>query len=226
MAKRLTENQKKEITEIFFKGKDVDFLSQKFGCTKITIIRNLKKNIGELKYKELSNSSKNLNEEDIFEGKNSKSFISNITEKSLINDFAENKNLNQNLNKDDSQPDSSFLEIAPLDYEIDETSRKDLSSIPISSIDFPKVVYMIVDKKIELEIKLLKDYPDWAFLPPDDLKRKAIEVYWDLKVAKRFCNKDQKVIKVPNTSVFKIVAPVLISRGISRIVSVDKLISL
>ena len=33
---------------------------------------------------------------------------------------------------------------------------------------------------------------------------------------KRFCKSNQKVIKVPNTDVFKIVAPMLLSRGISR----------
>ena len=85
---------------------------------------------------------------------------------------------------------------------------------------------MIVDKKIELETKYLKDYPEWNFLSKDELNRKTIEIYEDLKVAKRFCNRDQKVIKVPNTDVFKIVAPILISRGISRIVSPNKLIAL
>ena len=35
---------------------------------------------------------------------------------------------------------------------------------PIKEIDFPKTVYMIVHKNIELEIKLLKDYPEWEFL--------------------------------------------------------------
>ena len=85
---------------------------------------------------------------------------------------------------------------------------------------------MIVNKKIELEVKLLKDYPEWEFLPESDLKRKSIEIHNDLQTAKRICNKDQKVIKVPNTDVFKIVAPLLASRGISRIVSNDKLIAL
>ena len=47
----------------------------------------------------------------------------------------------------------------------------------------------------------------------------TIEIYDDLKIAKSFCNKEQKVIKVPNTEVFKIVAPILRIRGISRIVS-------
>ena len=85
---------------------------------------------------------------------------------------------------------------------------------------------MIVDKQIELEIKLLKDFPDWSFLPADDLSRKTIEIFLDLKIAKRFCKRDQKVIKFPNTDVFRVAAPILISKGISRIVSADKLIAL
>jgi hypothetical protein len=85
---------------------------------------------------------------------------------------------------------------------------------------------MIVNKNIELEVKLLKDYPDWEFLPNEDLKRKTIEIYYDLKTAKRDCMKEQKVIKVPNTDVFRIVSPILISRGITRIVSAEKLIAL
>ena len=111
-------------------------------------------------------------------------------------------------------------------FEIENITRKELSSIPIKDIDFPKTVYMIVDKNIELEIKLLKDYPEWEFLPNEDLERKTIEIYYDLKLAKRACNKEQKVIKVPNTDVFRIVSPILISRGISRIVSAEKLIAL
>ena len=85
---------------------------------------------------------------------------------------------------------------------------------------------MIVDKKIELETKFLRDYPDWQFLSQEELNRKTIEIHFDLKIAKRICNKDQKVIKVPNPDVFRIVAPILISRGISRIISSKNLISL
>ena len=85
---------------------------------------------------------------------------------------------------------------------------------------------MIVNKTIELETKYLKDYPEWQFLSQNEQDRKTIQIYYDLKFAKRVCNKEQKVIKVPNTNVFKIVAPLLVSRGISRIVSEDKLIAL
>ena len=113
-----------------------------------------------------------------------------------------------------------------MDCEIDNAAQKDLSSIPIGEIDFPKIVYMIVDKKIELEIKYLKDYPEWQFLSQNELGRKTIQIYDDPKLARRICNSGQRVIKVPNTDVFRVVAPILKARGISRIVTEDKLIAL
>ena len=125
-----------------------------------------------------------------------------------------------------SYSDQSFFEIAPLNCEIDNVPQKDLSSVPISEVVFPKTVYMIVDKKIELETKYLQEYPEWQFLSQEELNRKTIQIYFDLKVAKRCCQKEQKVIKVPNTEVFRIATPSLLQKGISRIVTEDKLIAL
>ena len=136
------------------------------------------------------------------------------------------KELNHYEKLDDSFQFIPFTEIIPLDQEIDNVQQKDLSSVPISEIDFPETVYMIVHKTIELETKLLKDYPEWHFLSNSDLNRKTIEIFIDVKIAKRFCNKDQKVIKIPNSNVLKIVAPILITRGISRIISDKNLIAL
>ena len=227
MAKRLSEDQKKEIVLGFTNGETVDFLSKNFKCTKSTIIRNLKKNLSESKYQELINKSKSSKK--IFistQSKKTRDISPELGSKKTTNFLSNVNSSYENSNEGDFSPQSSFLEIAPLDYEIENVPRKELSSIPITEIDFPEVVFMIVDKKIELEIKLLRDYPDWQFLPLDDLKRKTIEIFFDLKTAKRCCTKEQKVIKVPNPDVFRIVSPILISRGISRIISSDKLIAL
>ena len=118
---------------------------------------------------------------------------------------------------------SSFTEIVPLNLNIDNENRKELTSIPIDEIDFPNIVFMIIDKNTELEIKQLKDYPEWDFLPEDDLRYKTIEIYSDLKDAKRNCRKDQKVMKVSNPNVFKVAAKMMLAKGISRIIS-DKLL--
>ena len=227
LTKRLTEKQIEEIVKGFRSGIGIDVLSQKYTCTNSTIIRNLKKIIGELKFKELFNKGKSSRVKAKIK-KNRANDLKNIDfdNEDLKKDFNNHKIFNENITTSNFAPIDSFLEIAPIDYEMDNLSRKELSSVPLSEVDFPKVVYMVVDKKIELEIKLLKDFPEWEFLPNDDLNRKTLEVFFDLNLAKRSCKKEQKVLKVPNTDVFRIAAPILISRGISRIVCPENLIAL
>ena len=227
MTKRLSEIQKKELVQKFKSGKSIDILSKEFDCTKSTVSRNLKKNLGDIKYKELIQKNKSFKEKTIGKRKYNNNLLDQKTDDEVFQkDIEDLKTPEKNKKGLDFVPLDSFVEIAPIDYEIDNSSRPELSSVPISEIDFPRIVYMIVDKKIELETKSLKDYAEWQFLSPNELNRKTIEIFEDLKYAKRFCNKEQKVIKVPNTDVFKIVAPILVSRGISRIVSGDKLIAL
>jgi hypothetical protein len=227
LTKRLTEKQKEEILKSFKLGTAINVLSQKYTCTNSTIIRNLKKNLGELKFKELSNKSKSLKgKPKINKNKNIDLQKTNFDNEESKKDINIPQVVKENITASNFAPIDSFFEIPPVDYEIDNASRKELSSVSISEVDFPKVVYMIVDNKIELEIKLLKDFPEWEFLPNDDLNRKTIQIFFDLNLAKRSCNKNQKVLKVPNTDVFRISAPILIAKGISRIVCPENLIAL
>jgi len=226
LAKRLTATEKNDMVSDFINGKSLEQLSRKFECTKSTIIRNLKKNLETKEYNFLINKNKTARNYEITSGQDDLKIIEkNLGEenKTISNDgkkvIDQNKDPEFVLNQ-------QFMEIAPLDLQIDNEIQKDLSSVSISDIELPKVVYMIVNNKIELETKILKDYPEWQFLSSEELKRKTIQIYFDLKIAKRFCNKEQKVIKVPNTNVFKIAAKILLSRGISRIVSPENLISL
>ena len=216
MSKKVSSIQKKEIIYSFINGTTLAELSEKYNYSKITITRYLKDGISKEKYKDLLAKNKKI-------------------KPSSVKDNADNlaKNTYSNLDKFDNKTeendvckDSPFIEISPVDYNIDNFEQKELSSVPLSEINFPNHVYLIVNNKIELETKLLKDYPNWQFLSPEELNRKTIQIHYDLKIAKRFCNKEQKVIKVPNTDVFRIVAPILKSRGISRIVSDEDLIVL
>ena len=84
MPKRLTAKQKEELVMSFKSGTDIDALSQKYSCTKSTIIRNLKKNLGELKFKDLFNKSKSQ------KGKSNKN---------QTNDFPETNFDKQDLNQ-------------------------------------------------------------------------------------------------------------------------------
>ncbi len=212
MVKKLSELQKREIKELFVKGNSITELANIFQFSTQTITRQLKSMFDDNEFRNLKNKIFSQNKK------------IKISDKKL--NFDEHKESNAHLNLNDSSQEQTFFEVLPVLNDINLDQQKDLTSIPLSDVNLPKMVYMIVDKKIELEIKLLKEYPEWDFLSNDDLDRKTIEIFFDLKIAKRQCNKEQKVIKVPNTNVFKMVAPILLSRGISRIVSTDKLIAL
>ena len=85
---------------------------------------------------------------------------------------------------------------------------------------------MIVDKKVELDSQPISDFPEWSFLPENELKRNAILLFSNQRSAKRSCSRNQRVIKIPNTSIFKISKPYLISKGITRLILDDALIAL
>ena len=223
MAKRLTEKQKDDIKNLFVNGEELDSLKNRFEVSKLTIIRNLKKSLGDKDYDTFLKKNKKSNKI-----KNLKIDVNNQKESNIKNNIPKIKSDKispENTNKD-FFIDQPLIEITPLIEDVGLEVQKDISSIPINSMSFPKILYMAVDKNFELEIKILKDYIDWSFLPKDDLKRKTIEVFLDIKKAKTNCNKDQKVIKIPNTNVFKIVNKILLAKGISRIICGDKLISL
>ena len=221
MAKRLSETQREEIISGFLNGNSVNSLSEKFGCTNLTIIRNLKKKLGYEKYNEVIKKSKLL-----VDNVQKKDLVIKKSNEEIKIEGGESFVPNSKLRGEEVFYQNQFVEISPLTQVIDDAEHKDISSKPLSEINFPKVVFLIVKKEIELETKLIRDYPEWQFLPEDDLNRKTIEIYFDLKTAKQNCTKEQKVIKVPNTDVFRIVKPILLSRGISRIITEDNLIAL
>ena len=216
LAKRITEEQKKEILENFIQNKTIEEISENFNFTKLTITRHLKKSLGEKQYSEIIKKTKKTKKT-----KENDQTI-NLLELQLNNQKGSEVEV---LDKE-SSPENSFFEIMPLDYQIDNLPQKDLSSVSISEVNLPKVVYMVVNKQIELETKSLKNYAEWSFLSEEDLSRNTIEIFYDIKYAKRSCKKDQKVIKVPNSNVFRITASILKARGISRIVSSESLIAL
>ena len=136
-----------------------------------------------------------------------------------IKDHDKDKN-NQNF-------DENFEEIAPLVSGFDFDLKKQKSDFEILDYEcLPESVYMIVDKKVELELQLISDLPEWSFLPENELQRKAILLFANQRSAKRICSRSQRVIKIPNTSIFKISKSYLIEKGITRLILEDSIIGL
>ena len=111
MAKRLSEEQKQNIIQSFKRGLTIDQLAGEFACTKLTISRNLKKYLGEKTFKELNVGDKSKKKMKLKDNK-----IKNVT------NFSDQKSFqNEEI---DYFSSSTFMEIAPLDYEIENSKSK------------------------------------------------------------------------------------------------------
>ena len=216
--KTVSDSQKKQILDLFNNGSKIKDIARDFQFTIPTITRQLKNILGEEEFRKTKTKTKNLLKNS--ENKNNQELSAEL-------DIGV-----KNLEKKDYQNESkdflsnSFFEIAPLDFEVDLEKQRDISSKPLNSVDLPNVVYIIVDSNIELQPKLLKDYAFWSFLPEKDLCRNTLEIFSEQRSAKKFCSKNQKIIKVPNPNVFLIASDILKKKGISRIIFDQLLLSL
>jgi len=201
LPKKVSENQKKEILNDFVNGINLKLLSEKNKLSQATIVRQLKNNLGVNKFKELRDKNNKSEKE-----KNS----------ILIEDLVAENNLEKSV-KDD-RFEEEFIEVIPITDGIELNNQKDLASEPLREANLPDVVYMFVDKNIELLPKMLKEYPEWGFLPNQDLNRMSLEIFDDYNHAKKLCTKNQKLIKVPNPNVFLIASSSLKAKGITRII--------
>ena len=109
MAKRLTDQQIEETIQSFSEGKTVDELSQEYKFSKLTISRNLRKNLGEEVYKELKKES--AFKKTKYKSKSSDNNMNNSnTNEGLDLNSAQNYDSLQEFEKDSFSP--AFIEIA------------------------------------------------------------------------------------------------------------------
>ena len=202
MPRTLSEIKKKEMVAAFRKGVTLDELSILYKLKVITIKKHLKNSLGETEFKKTINLNqiKELNFQDLGGNEGEKS--------------------------SKAQNDENFFEIAPLNETYDFGVRKDFASKPLKDFELPENIFLIVNKSIELEIFSMRDFPEYSFLSETDQNRKIIKLFSDKKSASSFCNKNQKIIKVPNSNIFFLASSYLKEKGITRIIYDDNLLSL
>ena len=211
MPRKVSELEKKAILDSFISGMDIKQIAKIHKYSPATISRQLKK----------------ILKNDDFESIkiNNTKFNNKALKKSLKENSIENNNIDQEINSEELNSEEIF-EILPIINGLDLNTQKELASEPIIDAKLPEVVYIVVDKKIELIPKLLRDYPEWSYMPEEDLKRVTLEIFADQKHAKKYCSKNEKIIKIPNSKVFIMASKSLKSKGISRIIFDDLLLSL
>ena len=207
MPRKVSESEKKAILDSFISGSEIKEIAKNYNFSAATISRQLRKFLSK-------NDFENIKEKNTKSNKNS------------INKYPKVVNLeNDNVDSIENSEDNIF-EVIPILHGEDLYQQKDLSSEPLSEVKLPEVVYLIVDKNIELVPKLLKDYPEWSYMPEEDLKRMTLKIFADQRNAKKYCSKNQKSLKIPNSKVFITASNYLKAKGITRIIFDNLLLSL
>ena len=89
--------------------------------------------------------------------------------------------------------------------------------LPLEEASFPKPCYLVVDRAAELITRPLRDFGDLGQIPKDEIQQKTLPVFDNHRVARRFSNRAQRVIKVPDGRMLQKVCPYLKAKGITRL---------
>jgi transposase-like protein len=112
---------------------------------------------------------------------------------------------------EDWEDEQNLPVIKPLPKQIE------VKVLPLSQASFPKICYLVIDRTGELITKPLKEFADLGKIPLTEFQQKTLPVFDNQRVARRFSNRSQKVIKVPDSRVIEKTCPYLKAKGITRL---------
>ncbi|WP_342596826.1 transposase [Cyanobacterium aponinum UTEX 3222] len=137
---------------------------------------------------------------------------------------------------EDMEDEIEDIEEDEEDFEDEEIEKKlivsnpmaesHLQVLPLENATFPKVCYLVIDRYAELVTKPLKDFGHLGKIPGSEILQLTLPIFDNHKVAKRFCDRKGKVIKVPDGKMLQKTSIYLKAKGISRILIDGKIYSL
>lgn len=89
--------------------------------------------------------------------------------------------------------------------------------LPLSEASLPRTCYLVVDRAAELIARPLKEFSDLGQIPAEEVQEKTLPIFDNHKVARRFSNRSQRVIKVPDSRMLQKTRSHLQAKGITRL---------
>jgi hypothetical protein len=89
--------------------------------------------------------------------------------------------------------------------------------LPLSEASLPRTCYLVVDRAAELIARPLKEFSDLGQIPAEEVQEKTLPIFDNHKVARRFSNRSQRVIKVPDSRMLQKARFHLQAKGITRL---------
>jgi len=100
---------------------------------------------------------------------------------------------------------------------IPQALPKNVKVLPLSEANLPKTCYLVIDRSAELITRPLKEFAHLGKIPQEEVQQKTLPVFDNQRIARRFSNRSQRVIKVPDARILKKTSSYLKAKGITRI---------
>ncbi len=89
--------------------------------------------------------------------------------------------------------------------------------LPLSEAFIPKICYLVIDRSAELIAQPLKEFSDLGQIPMQEVMEKTLPIFDNHRVARRFSNRTQRIIKIPDGRMLQKARPYLQAKGITRL---------
>ena len=244
-ARRLSDSEKQELVGRYKAGESTAALAETFGCSPNTVSRTVKALLPPEAYAALKASRQKggtvavaaqplleippLDVPSSVDAASAESATPETSAEELsadessslalddAADFAEASD-DQGSALEELVPMDVFTELVPLIGVAGLSGSAPMETQPLSPGVLPDSVYMLVDKVVELDARPLRDFPELGPLDTVDQDRQGLFLFANPRAAKRQCGRSQRVIKVPDTTVFERTSSYLLKRGITRLV--------
>jgi hypothetical protein len=137
-------------------------------------------------------------------------------------DDLDDEDEDDDLDEEDWDDDES----EELEFETAIAPDQRVEILPFADAHFPRICYLVIDRTAELIARPLKDFSHLGSIPPEETQQKTLPVFDNHRVARRFSNRFQRVIKVPDGKLLQKTSSHLQAKGITRILLEGQVYSL
>lgn len=123
----------------------------------------------------------------------------------------------EDADEDDWEDDDIGSEHQTSAHPLINTNRANVQVLPLSEASIPKTCYLVVDRAAELIARPLKEFSDLGRIPVDEVQQKTLPIFDNHRVARRFSNRAQRVIKIPDGRMLQKTCTQLKAKGITRL---------
>ena len=133
-------------------------------------------------------------------------------------DLDEEDSLDDDYGDDDEEDEEDEdYEDGDEDDSVDTDPDQPLQVFPFAGISLPNPCYLVVDRSAELITRPLKEFRDLGVIPDSEADLKTLPIFDNHRIARRFSARNQRVIKVPDSTVFLKTGPHLQAKKIVRL---------